>query len=70
MQLYSGAYWVCAAAAMRNPPLTRWQMPSSFCAGTQRSAMIPMTAGMNSEATPIVAKKLPICNPEKPSPPI
>ena len=42
---------------MRNAPLTKWQMPSSFCAGIQRSAIIPITAGMNSEATPIVAKK-------------
>jgi hypothetical protein len=54
---------------MRNAPLMKWQMPSSFCAGIQRSAIIPITAGMNSEAIPIVAKKLPICNPEKSSPP-
>ena len=32
-------------------------------AGIQRSAMIPMRAGMKSDAIPIVAKKLPICNP-------
>ena len=41
----------------------RWQRPKRRCAGIHRSAMIPMTAGINSEAIPIVAKKLPICSP-------
>ena len=42
-----------------------WQLPSTFCAGSHRSATTPIAAGMNSEAMPMVAKKLPVCRPSK-----
>ena len=34
----------------------KWQMPSSFCAGIQRSATMPIRAGMNREMMPWMAK--------------
>ena len=39
-------------AAIMKPPASKWQMLNVICAGTQRSAMMPMRAGINMDTRP------------------
>lgn len=55
MLKYSVSNSLTVDAQSRRPAPTKWQMPYMRSALTQRSATIPMSPGMKSEPTPIVA---------------
>ncbi len=38
-----------------NPPASTWLIDSIFCAGIQRSAIIPIMAGINMDTIPWIA---------------